>query len=385
MSKAEHKHPQTCTQCLLSSSDTSVISFNEAGVCSYCTGYVQTINAFNNQPLNPEARLKRTVTQMKAHGKGKRYDCILGLSGGTDSSYLAWWAHQQGLRPLVVHMDNGWNSELAVKNIENICTRLGWDLHTHVIDWEEFRELQLAYLRAGVIDIEVLTDHAIYAIIYRLAHKYKIKYTLNGYNYATEAIMPKGWTYNKRDYENIRDIYAKFGSGKKLKTYPHLGFAGALWYHIFLKIENVNVLNYLPYRKDEAKKLITAELGWRDYGGKHFESVFTKFYQIYILPRKFGVDKRKCHLSNLICSGQISREEALEEMKKPLYDEAELNEEKQFVLKKFGLTEEAFEAIMQGPVRKHESFKTDKPLWQRYFTLVTGINRILKALKLKRA
>ncbi|MEY3984142.1 MAG: hypothetical protein RL160_1701 [Bacteroidota bacterium] len=385
MSKAEHKHPQTCTQCLLNSSDTSVISFNEAGVCSYCTGYVQTINAFNNQPLNPEARLKRTVTQMKAHGKGKRYDCILGLSGGTDSSYLAWWAHQQGLRPLVVHMDNGWNSELAVKNIENICTRLGWDLHTHVIDWEEFRELQLAYLRAGVIDIEVLTDHAIYAIIYRLAHKYKIKYTLNGYNYATEAIMPKGWTYNKRDYENIRDIYAKFGSGKKLKTYPHLGFAGALWYHIFLKIENVNVLNYLPYRKDEAKKLITAELGWRDYGGKHFESVFTKFYQIYILPRKFGVDKRKCHLSNLICSGQISREEALEEMKKPLYDEAELNEEKQFVLKKFGLSEEAFEAIMQGPVRKHESFKTDKPLWQRYFTLVTGINRILKALKLKRA
>ncbi|MEN9511257.1 MAG: hypothetical protein RLZZ370_1076 [Bacteroidota bacterium] len=385
MSKAEHKHPQTCTQCLLSSSDTSVISFNEAGVCSYCTGYVQTINAFNNQPLNPEARLKRTVTQMKAHGKGKRYDCILGLSGGTDSSYLAWWAHQQGLRPLVVHMDNGWNSELAVKNIENICTRLGWDLHTHVIDWEEFRELQLSYLRAGVIDIEVLTDHAIYAIIYRLAHKYKIKYTLNGYNYATEAIMPKGWTYNKRDYENIRDIYAKYGSGKKLKTYPHLGFAGALWYHIFLKIENVNVLNYLPYRKDEAKKLITAELGWRDYGGKHFESVFTKFYQIYILPRKFGVDKRKCHLSNLICSGQISREEALEEMKKPLYDEAELNEEKQFVLKKFGLTEEAFEAIMQGPVRSHESFKTDKPLWQRYFTLVTGINRILKALKLKRA
>jgi N-acetyl sugar amidotransferase len=382
--QAEQPIQQTCTHCLLSSADTEVISFNNDGVCSYCSGYEQTIRAFNKHADAPEVRLNRMVSDMKAKGQGQRYDCILGLSGGTDSTYLAWWAHQQGLRPLVVHMDNGWNSELAVKNIENICTRLGWDLHTHVIDWEEFRELQLAYLRAGVIDIEVLTDHAIYAVIYRLARKYNIKYTLNGFNYATEAIMPKGWTYNKRDYENIRDIYKKYGSGKKLKTYPHLGFSGALWYHLFLKIENVNVLNYLPYNKEEAKKIITAELGWRDYGGKHFESVFTKFYQIYILPGKFGVDKRKCHLSNLICSGQITREQALEELKMPLYDEAELRDEKQFVLKKFGLSETEFDAIMNGPVRKHEAFKTDKVLWQRYFKFIGLLNGCLKAIGLRR-
>jgi N-acetyl sugar amidotransferase len=374
---------QICTRCLLGTADTPVISFNAEGVCSYCTGYDETVNAFNNNPLPPSERLNKFVADMKRNGKSRKYDCILGLSGGTDSSYLAWWTHQQGLRPLIVHLDNGWNSELAVKNIENICTRLGWDLHTHVIDWEEFRELQLAYLRAGVIDIEVLTDHAIYAMMYSLAYKYNIKYTLSGYNYATEAIMPKGWTYNKRDYENIKDIYKNYGNGKKLKTYPHLGFLGALWYHLFLKIENIHVLNYISYNKEEAKKTITKELGWRDYGGKHFESVFTKFYQIYILPNKFGVDKRKCHLSNLICSGQTTKEAAMEEMKKPLYDETEIREEKAFVLKKFGLSEESFDAIMNGPVRAHESFKTDKNLWKRYFSLVSGLNKVLKAIKLK--
>jgi N-acetyl sugar amidotransferase len=377
-------HAQTCTRCLLGNADTEFIEFNEQGVCSYCTGYDKTIRAFNSHTDSPEKRLNALVSVMKTRGRGKKYDCILGLSGGTDSSYLAWWANQQGLRPLVVHMDNGWNSELAVKNIENICTRLGWDLHTHVIDWEEFRELQLSYLRAGVIDIEALTDHAIYAIIYKLARKYRIKYTLSGYNYATEAIMPKGWTYNKRDYENIQDIYRHFGRGKTIKTFPHLSFWGSLWYHWFLKIENINVLNYLPYQKEEAKKIISAELGWRDYGGKHFESVFTKFYQIYILPLKFGVDKRKCHLSNLICSGQITKEQALEEMNKPLYDQSEINEEKHFVLKKFGLSEQEFEEIMKGPVRSHESFRTNKELWRRYFKVVGAINAFLKAIRLKK-
>ncbi len=366
---------KTCTRCILSDTDTPNITFNEQGVCSYCLGYDDKIRTFHSYPDPPAQRLEKKVAEMKAAGKNRPYDCILGLSGGTDSSYMAWWTHQQGLRPLVVHLDNGWNSELAVKNIENICTRLGWDLHTHVINWEEFRDLQLAYLRASVVDIEVLTDHAVYAVVYKLAYKYKVKYTLNGYNYATEAIMPKGWTFNKRDFTNISDIYEKYGSGRKLKTFPKVGFFKALWYHLFLKLESIQMLNYIPYNKQEAKEVITRELGWRDYGGKHFESVFTKFYQVYILPKKFGIDKRRAHLSNLICSGQITREEALKELEQPLYDERTMKEEKEFILKKFGLTEAEFDRIMQEPVRKHTEFKTDREYWNRWFSLI----RLVKA------
>jgi N-acetyl sugar amidotransferase len=370
-----------CTRCILSSQDTPNIHFNEAGVCNYCTGYDRTTGDFYNQALPPAKRLEQKVEEMKRAGNRGKYDCILGLSGGSDSSYLALWAKQKGLRPLVVHLDNGWNSELAVKNIHTICEKLGLELHTHVIEWDEFKELQLAYLRAGVVDIEVLTDHAIHALIYSMCSKYNIRYSLSGFNYATEAIMPKGWTFNKRDFTNIKDIYQKFGAGKPLKTFPSIGFLKSIWYHMVLKIESIQVLNYIDYHKEQSKEILKQELSWRDYGGKHFESVFTKFYQVYILPRKFGIDKRKAHLSNLICSGQITREQALVEIEKPICDPYELEEEKLFILKKFGLSNEAFEQVMQAPVRSHESFKTDKELWNRYFAFVKMMKKFMNPFK----
>ncbi len=359
-----------CKRCILNSDDVRNITFNEEGICNYCNYYDSVTKALGNDEQKKQW-LDRKVAAIKQEGRNKAYDCILGVSGGVDSSYLAYWSKQQGLRPLVVHFDNGWNSELATANITSICEKLGLELNTHVINWEEFRELQLAYIKAGVVDIEALTDHAIMATMYKIAIRHKLRYTINGFNYATEAIMPKGWVFDKADWENISDIYQKFGNGKTVRTFPYVGFFKKLYYHWFLKLESVYVLNYIPYNKEEAKKLITTELSWRDYGGKHYESIFTKFYQAYILPVRFGIDKRKAHLSNLICSGQITKEQALEELKKPLYEsETELAQEKHYVLKKLGLSEAEFDSLMAEPARRHEDFKTEIKLWERYFKLI---------------
>lgn len=359
-----------CSRCLLDTLSVEKITFDSEGVCNYCCYYDTVTKALGNNEQKKQW-LDEKIEAIKKAGKGKPYDCILGVSGGVDSTYLAYWVKQVGLRPLVVHFDNGWNSELATANINNICEKLEFELQTHVINWEEFKELQLAYLKAGVVDMEALTDHAIMATIYKIAAEHKLKYTISGFNYATEAIMPKGWVFDKSDWENIKDIYAKFGSGISTRTFPHISFYKKLYYHWFLKLESMQVLNYIPYNKEEAKKLITKELSWRDYGGKHYESVFTKFYQAYILPTRFGIDKRKAHLSNLICSGQITKQEAIEELNNPLYEsQEEMIQEKEYVLKKFGLSEEEFDKLMREPVRLHEEFKTEKSLWKKYFRLI---------------
>jgi len=359
----------SCTRCLLNTVNTKSISLDANGICNYCSYFDKVTASLGNTEQRKEW-LDKKVAQIKEEGKNKEFDCILGVSGGVDSSYMALWAKESGLRPLVVHFDNGWNSELATQNIRNICEKLNFSLNTYVINWEEFKRLQIAYLKAGVIDIEALTDHAIMATIYSIAEKYKLKYTLSGFNYSTEAIMPKGWVFDKGDWDNIKDIYSKFGSGEPIRSFPHVSFYKKLYYHWFLKLESIQVLNYLPYNKAEAKKIITEKLSWRDYGGKHYESIFTKFYQAYILPVKFGVDKRIAHLSNLICSGQINKEEAIKELSLPLYTENELETEKNYVLKKLGLSIEEFARLMNEPVRLHSDFKTEKVKWEKYFRLI---------------
>lgn len=358
-----------CKNCLLSSENTKIISFNDQGVCNYCEYYYSVTKKLGDSSQK-EKWLSAKLAEIKQAGKNKEYDSILGVSGGVDSSYLAYWAKQQNLRPLIVHFDNGWNSELATQNIQNICEKLNFQLYTIVINWDEFKELQLAYLKSGVIDIEALTDHAIMATIYKIAIKFGIKYTINGFNYETEAIMPKGWVFDKGDWENIKDIYQKHGNGLPLKTFPHVSFYKKLYYHWFLKLESIQVLNYIPYNKVEAKKIITEKLNWRDYGGKHYESVFTKFYQAYILPQKFKVDKRLAHLSNLVCSKQLTKEDAIKELDLPLYNEQDLAIEKEYVLKKLGLTSIQFEAIMNTPIKLHSDFKTEVKLWAKYFKFI---------------
>jgi N-acetyl sugar amidotransferase len=289
----------------------------------------------------------------------------MGLSGGVDSTYIAWLAKELNLRPLAVHFDNGWNSELAVQNIENIVNKLGFDLFTYVINWEEFRDLQKAYLKASVIDIEAITDHAIFATLYRLAGEKKIKYILSGTNVHTEQTLPKSWVHPKADHINIKSIHRRFGT-LPLKTFPFMDGKVKRYYHQIIGVRSVSLLNFVEYDKNKVKQLIEKELGWRDYGGKHYESIWTRFYQGYILPEKFKVDKRKAHLSDLIFGGQISKAEAIEELKKPIYDPEQFKVDYEFVLKKLGFTREEFEALMKEPRRSHYDFDYEKPIDQRY-------------------
>lgn len=372
-------------QCAITVMDTIAdpdIRFDDKGICNYYYEYkaAEKQDVFTGD--NGKKKLENLVKKVKQDGNGKAYDCLIGLSGGVDSTYVAYLVKELGLRPLAVHLDNGWNSELAVKNVENIVTKLGIDLYTLVVNWEEFKDIQLSYLRASVVDIEVVSDHAIFATMYKLAKEKKIGYIISGTNVVTEFIMPPSWLYKKMDFTNLKSIHDSYGS-KKLKTYPTFDFKKYVYYSAVLKLTPISILNYVPYNKQKVKEVITRELNWRDYGGKHYESVFTKFYQAYILPRKFHIDKRKAHLSTLICSGQMSKEEALNELKKPLYNAVELAEDMEYVLKKFGLSVQEFENIMELPVRKHEEFKTDTRLKEQYMSLLKKTEKIRRIIKPK--
>lgn len=326
--------------------------FDESGLCNHCLYYDEKV-----APLKRDrsAELNKLLSEIKSQGKGKPYDCVIGVSGGTDSSYVAHLVKEFGLRPLAVHCDNGWNTELAVSNIRNMLEKLGIHLYTHVINWEEFKDIQLAYLKASVIDVEAPTDHAISAVLFREANKRGIKFILSGENFTTEGYMPESWIHWKNDLVNLRAIHKKFGK-VPIKTFPMLGFVKQWYYENMRNIRYVHLLDYVPYIKTDAKKLLAERYDWRDYGGKHYESVITRFYQSYILPKKFNVDKRYSHLSTLICNGQMTRQEALAEVSQPPYDFQKTEADKQYVIKKLGLTDAAFDALMQLPVRQHTDY-----------------------------
>lgn len=356
------------------------IRFDEKGVCNY---YYEYLRAEKENVFTGEAGKKKLAdlaTTIKAAGTGKQYDCLIGLSGGVDSTYVAWLVKDLGLRPLAVHLDNGWNSELAVKNIENIINKLDIDLFTLVINWQEFKDIQLSYLRASVVDIEVVSDHAIFATMYKLAKEKNIGYIISGTNVVTEYIMPPSWLYKKMDFANLKDIHKRYGQ-VKIKTYPSFDFKKYVYFSAVLKLIPVSILNYVPYNKKDIKAFITKELNWRDYGGKHYESIFTKFYQAYILPEKFHIDKRKAHLSTLICSGQMTKEAALAELEQPVYPKGELGQDKEYVLKKLGLSNKEFADIMHLPVHRHEDFKTDTHLKEGYMNLLQKTEKIRRILK----
>lgn len=359
------------------------ITFDENGVCNYFHEYFELEKKHVKKEQEGLDFYTKKIEEIKHIGKNKKYDCILGISGGVDSSYLAYLAKKEGLRPLIVHFDNGWNSELAVKNIENIVSILGFDLYTYVINWEEFKDIQLAYLKASVIDIEAITDHAIAATLYKLAAKYKINYFLSGYNIVTEAILPNAWVFSKLDATNIKSIHKSYGT-IPLKTFPFLDAIKKRYYSLALKIELVPLLNYIEYNKEKVKEILVSELNWKDYGGKHYESVWTRFYQGYILPEKFKVDKRKAHLSTLICSGQITKEQALEELKEPIYVKEQLEVDKEFVLKKLGLPNQNFEQLMKLPPRLHSDFEIEtNSYFEKYpiFKPLKGIYNFIKPKK----
>lgn len=358
----------TYRQCSISVMDTIAdpdITFDENGISHYYYDYKKAEAAKVITGEAGKQKLEDIAAEIKEAGRNQPYDCIMGLSGGVDSTYVALLAKQLGLRPLAVHFDNGWNSELSVMNIENIVNRLGFDLFTYVINWEEFRDLQLAYLKASVVDIEAITDHAIFATLNRLAGEKNIKYILSGTNVQTENTLPKSWIFPKTDHINIKSIHKAYGT-VPLKTFPFMDAKVKRYYLTVKGVRSISVLNYVDYNKAHVKKVIQSELGWRDYGGKHYESIWTRFYQGYILPVKFGIDKRKAHLSDLIFSGQITKEEALAELQQPIYDAVQQKTDYEFVLKKLGLTAEEFEAMMRQPRRSHYDFDYEKPIDERY-------------------
>jgi N-acetyl sugar amidotransferase len=359
---------QQYKQCKISVMDTISdpnIFFDQEGISNYYYEYKTSEYEKVSKGEAGKQKLEMLITEIKQSGRNQPYDCIMGLSGGVDSTYIAYLAKQYGLRPLAVHFDNGWNSELSVMNIQNIVGKLGLDLYTYVIDWEEFKDLQLAYLKASVVDIEAITDHAIFATLYRLAGEKNIPYILSGTNVQTENTLPKSWIFNKNDHINIQSIHKAYGA-VPLKTFPFMAAKVKRYYQQIKGVQSVSLLNYMDYNKEKVKALIQSELDWKDYGGKHYESIWTRFYQGYILPTKFQIDKRKAHLSDLIFSGQISKEQAEEELKKPIYDAQQFKIDYTFVLKKLGLTAQEFEAIMQLPPRSHYEFDHEKPIDQRY-------------------
>ncbi len=362
---------QLCTRCIMDTSDPGIV-FDEAGRCNHCRDYELVAQTQVPPPGQRQAALEQLVGEIKAAGHNRDYDCIIGVSGGVDSTYVAYLVKQLGLRPLAVHMDNGWDSELAVSNIEKVLKKLEIDLYTHVLDWEEFKDLQISFLKASVSDAEIPTDHAIHAVLYQQAARRNIKYILLGTNLVTEAILPVSWTFGIQDWRYINGVHRQFGS-KSLKTFPHLGYWTLNYYYRQIKrIRQVSVLDYVDYSKREAIRVLTEVLGWRPYGGKHYESIYTRFFQGYILPTKFGIDKRRAHLSTLIMSGQITRDAALAEVRQPPYAGYMQEEDMDYVLKKLGFSEEEFRQIMALPIRTYHDYPNSLPLVKLTRTLNPG-------------
>lgn len=369
---------QICSRTVMDTSDPE-ITFDPSGVSNHWYEYQELTRTHLLPPEQASEELSRVVRRIRERGRGKAYDCVLGLSGGVDSSYLAHLAVELGLRPLLVHFDNGWNTELAVNNIERLVKGLNLDLFTFVMDWPEFRDLQRSYFKASVLDLDVPADHMIFGALYKLARRYGLKVILSGGNIVTEAILPRKWYYPKFDLSNLKGIHRRYGT-LPLRHLPAMGLAQMIHYSGFRGIVQVRLLDLIPYDKKGAKQLLENKYGWRDYGGKHFESIFTRFYQGYILPRKFRIDKRKAHLSNLICSGQMTRQEALEELARPTYDPQLQKEDKIYVAKKLGFTDDEFEQLLTLPNRSHEEFGTDASWRKRYFKLMRGLSPITSRL-----
>src|SRR3990167_8783845 len=312
MQDNENRPYQQCTRCIMDTTDPE-ISFDEKGQCNHCTEYFRLAPLYIYNGEETDRAREALIAKIKEAGKNSDYDCMVGVSGGVDSTYVAYMAKKFGLRILAFHFDNGWNSELAVKNVENIVKKLDIDYQTWVVDWEEFRDLQISFLKASVANA----------------------------------------------VKHLKGIHKLFGK-TKFKTYPLLGFNREFYYTYVKKIKMVRLLNYIPYVKEDAMKVIQDELGWVYYGGKHYESVFTRFFQAYYLPHKFGYDKRLAHLSTLICSGQMTREQALEEMKKDTYPPELLAEDKEYVIKKLGMNAEEFEAILNAPPKSYKEYPNDE-------------------------
>ena len=355
---------QICTNCVMDTTDAKIV-FDARGVCDHCNNFYRNILPNWDTGERGRAALEKVVEQIKADGQGKQFDCIIGMSGGIDSSYLTWVAKEQlGLRPLVFHVDAGWNSQIAVNNIERLIDALELDLYTEVIDWEEMRNLQLAFFKAGVPHIDTPQDHAFFATMYNFAEKHGVRYILTGANLSTECIRnPIEWMYYQSDSIQLRDIHAKFGT-RPLNKFPLTTILRHKVYLRYVKrIQVVAPLNYVPYLKQDAMRLLQEKFGWQPYPQKHFESRFTKFYESYWLPKKFGYDTRKVQYSSLILTKQMTREEALEKLSHPAYDAATVMQDFEYIATKLGITVAELQGYMDAPNKSYRDYKSQETIY----------------------
>ena len=363
---------QVCTRCVMDTTDPE-ITFDEQGVCNHCHEFdnVTSKRWFPND--EGKRQLEQIFNKIKHERKNYEYDCILGLSGGLDSSYLALMMKEYGMRPLVVHVDAGWNSELAVYNIEKVVKYCGYDLHTHVMNWPEVRDLQLAYLKAGIANQDVVQDHAFFSSLYHFAVSNKINYVISGGNIATESVFPKSWHHTAMDAINLKAIHQRHGK-VPLKNYKVIGFLQYYLYYPFIKnMKVVLPLNYIPYSKELDLEELKEKVGYKPYGRKHGESRFTKFFQNYYLPKKFNIDKRKIHFSSMVLSGLMMREQALEELEWPLYDENELREDKHYIAKKLGISVEQLYDYVSSPGHDYSEY----PNWDSRYAFMKRVQSIV--------
>jgi N-acetyl sugar amidotransferase len=340
------------------------IEFDDRGQCTYCRQFDEYAKAYPFDTEKGKEQLERIVQEIKDKGKGKEFDSIIGLSGGADSSYAAYKAVELGLRPLAIHVDDGWNSEESVNNIKNLVKNLNLALYTFTVDREEMRDLLLAFFKSSVANCAIPQDHVVMAVSYHTAYNRNIKYIISGSNLVTESILPKAWGHNPDDLRHMKAIHKRFGT-IKIRKFPTVGFFRKnIYYPYIVGIKIIPILDYLTYKKSEAINILVKELGWRNYGRKHCESIFTRFFQEYYLPRKFGFDKRRAHLSSLIVSGQMTRDQALRELGKDLYLEDELIKDKELFLKKFNITEEEFENMASAPNKTFRDYPSNHKLYR---------------------
>ena len=357
-------HIQICRNCVMDTTD-SKITFDEKGVCDHCNTFYSKILPNWHTDERGDKALNDIIKKIKSQGKGKDFDCIMGMSGGIDSSYLLYVMKEKyGLRPLVFHVDAGWNSQIAVNNIQRLIDGLELDLYTEVINWEEIKDLQLAFFKSGVPHIDVPQDHAFFATMYKFASKHKIKYILTGGNYSTECVRnPLEWMYYQSDSIQLRDIYKKHGTGK-LKDYP---ITNILWHKVYLpyvkKIKLIRPLDFIPYNKDDAMQLLVDKFGYQKYPQKHFESRFTRFYESFWLPKKFGYDTRKVQYSSLILTNQMTRKEALEKLKSPAYNSETIHQDFEYVATKLGISVEELQSYMDAPNKSYRDYKSQETIY----------------------
>lgn len=369
---------QICSNCVMDTSDSNIV-FDKDGVCDHCNTFKLRIAPFWNLDDRNQNHLEELISKIKKQGEGKDFDCIMGMSGGIDSSYLLYkMVMEFGLRPLVFHVDAGWNSQIAVNNIEKLVDGLGLDLYTEVINWEEMKDLQLAFFKSGVPHIDVPQDHAFFATMYKFSSKFNVKTILTGGNYSTECVRnPVEWMYFQSDSIQLKDIYRRFGTGR-LNDYKVTNILWhKLWLPYFKGIKLYRPLDLIPYNKEQAMRELIDKFGFEKYPQKHFESRFTRFYEGFWLPRRFGFDTRKVQFSSLILTNQMTRDEALMKLQEEIYTETQIGEDFEYISNKLGISVDELWTYFYAPKKSYKDYKSQDNLY--YFGA-----KVMRYLKLER-